>query len=84
MTIYVALKTKRGIELNDYEVPGGLGDTEMSMILQDKLVEDSQYKKARVMGWNSDRREISEYMKQRYGSYFKGYKFNHRKKESSN
>ena len=72
MTIHVALKKRNGIFIKKFDIPAGMGDAEMEIMIQDKLAEDEEFYRARLMGWNEDGEELREYMKQKYGRFFKG------------
>ncbi len=72
MKLYVALKLRDGIRLSHFDIPGGLGDAETEIMIQEKLVESDHFHKAKLVGWNTDKNELEQFMQQRYGSFFKG------------
>lgn len=72
MKLYVALKLRNGVRLTHFDVPSGMGDAETEIMIQDKLVESDRFQKAKLIGWNTDKEELRQYMQQRYGSFFKG------------
>lgn len=72
MKLFVALKLRDGVRLTSFDIPGGMGDAETEIMIQEKLVESDRFRKSKLVGWNSDKEELRQYMKQKYGSFFKG------------
>lgn len=72
MKLYVALQLRNGVRITHFDIPGGLPDTETEIMIQEKLVDSDRFQKARLVGWNSDKEELRQYMRQKYGSFFKG------------